>query len=238
MVHDKIIYGIISTFNAFVFLRRQNPGILYMSRLIPNNSTDPTIMKVLYFFSHLCARDPLPYPETNNEGIEIRLTRATKDTSPAPKIPNPENSSSRKTLSPTNIDYSATTPRRSPRHHDVLAFSTPSIYLDINSRGKGVYLGCKGWRGTLSTGLTVFVKLWDGWKFSREDCDHEASVYIHLRDLWGTIVPGFLGSGDWGFCHILLLTFIDVFSLFVLHLLIDSVRCCIKRNLTWRFRKM
>src|SRR5208282_6570644 len=154
----------------------------------------------------------------------------------APKIPNPENNLSRQTLSPTNVDYSATTPRRSPRRHD-LAFSTPSVYLDINSREKGVYLGCKGWRGTLSTGLTVFVKLWDGWKFSREDCDHEASVYIHLRDLWGTIVPGFLGSGDWGFCHILLLSFIDVFP-FCLHLLTGSVRCCIKRNLMRRFRRM
>ena len=227
MVHDKIIYGLISTFNAFVFLRRQSPGILYMSRLIPNTSTNPTIMKLLYFFSHLCARDPLPCPETNNDGVEIHLIRAAKDTSAAPKIPNPENSLSRQILSQPNVDYGATTPRRSPRRHDVLIYSTPSIYLDINSRGKGVYLGCKGWRGTLSTGLTVFVKLWDGWKFSREDCDHEASVYIHLRDLWGTIVPGFLGSGDWGFCHILLLSFIDVFP-FCSHLLNGSVRCCIK----------
>jgi hypothetical protein len=173
---------------------------------------------LLYFFSHLCTRDPLPCLETNNEGIQIYLTKAPKDTSAAPKIPNPENILSRHTLSSTNADFSPTAPRRSPRGHDVQdvsATSMTSIYLDINSRGKGVYLGCKGWRGTLSTGLTVFVKLWDGWKFSRDDCDHEASVYIHLRDLWGRNVPGFLGSGDWGFCHILLLSYIDVLFPFV-----------------------
>jgi hypothetical protein len=215
MVHDKTVYGLICTYNAFVFMRRKSPGILYMSRMIPNNSTNPTAMKLLYFFSHLCTRDPLPCLETNNEGIQIYLTKAPKDTSAAPKIPNPENILSRQTLSSSNTDFSPTTPRRSPRHHDVHdypATAVTSLYLDINSRGKGAYLGCKGWRGTLSTGITVFAKLWDGWKFSRDECDHEASMYIHLRDLWGTIVPGFLGSGDWGFCHILLLSYIDVLS--------------------------
>jgi hypothetical protein len=215
MVHDQIIYGIISTFNAFVFLKRQNPGILYMSRLIPNDSTNPTIMKFLYFFSHLCTLDPLPHPETNHEGIKIHLTIAEKDTSAAPKIPNPLNilSSTAQTFLPSGGDYSQTNPRRSPRHHithDSLVAASSTLYLDIDSRAKGAYLGCKGWRGTLSTGQTVFAKLWDGWKVSREHCDHEASIYIQLRDLWGTTIPEFLGSGDWGFCHILLLSYIDV----------------------------
>src|SRR5271169_2439296 len=64
---------------------------------------------------------------------------------------------------------------------------------------------------TLSTGQTVFAKLWDGWKFSRDNCDRETNVYFHLRDLWGTTVPDFLGSGNWEFCHVLLLSYIDVF---------------------------
>src|SRR5271169_6883646 len=76
MVYDEIIYGIISTFNSFIFLKRESPGILYMSRMIPINSTTPTIMKLLYFFSHLCARDPIPCPETNLEGIVISLRKS------------------------------------------------------------------------------------------------------------------------------------------------------------------
>src|SRR5208282_6339264 len=85
-----------------------------------------------------------------------------------------------------------------------------TLCLDISSQGKGAYLGCKGWRGTLNTGRTVFVKLWDGWRFSSEGSDHEAAVYLALRDIWGTIVPEFLGSGNWGFCHVLLLSYIEV----------------------------
>lgn len=216
MVHDKIIYGIISTFNDFVFLKRQNPGILYMSRMIPNNSTTPTVMKLLYFFSYLCTRDTIPHPETNHEGIKIYLIKAEKDVSAAPKIPNPNNylsTNSQTSLSAGDNDTFGpnTALRRSPRRQHDYCIPHPSLYLDINSHAKGTYIGCKGWRGTLSTGQTVFVKLWDGWKFPRDDCDHEASIYLHLRDLWGTIIPEFLGSGKWGFCHILLLSYIEVF---------------------------
>jgi len=61
----------------------------------------------------------------------------------------------------------------------------------------------------LSNGCTVFAKLWDGWKLPVSYSEHEANVYYHLRDLWGTVVPYFIGFGDWGFCHILLLSYIE-----------------------------
>jgi hypothetical protein len=214
MVHDKLLYGTISTFNEFVFLKRESPGILYMSRPIPNNSLMPTIMKILYYFSYLCAMDPGPHPERNNEGMEIHVRNAERDTSKAPEIPNPAVNLTRKTLHSPSISATAG-PRRSPRRHDSTQDNNNIAYasflsLDINSRSEGAYLGCKGWRGTLNTGQTVFAKLWDGWKFSENDCEHEASVYSRLRDLWGTIVPEFLCSGDWGFCHVLLLSYIEV----------------------------
>jgi hypothetical protein len=187
-----------------------------MSRMIPNNSTTPTIMK-LYYFSHLCVHDPLPHPETNSDGIEIHLKKAEKTTSAAPKIPNPSS-----TLTGhrqvANINLSSNTLRRSPRRHNTHDDSSidPVLYLEIKSQINGAYLGCKGWRGRLSTGRTMFAKLWDGWKFSSQYCDHETSVYLRLRDLWGTVVPEFLGSGDWGFCHVLLLSYIEVLSILYL----------------------
>jgi hypothetical protein len=238
MVYDKIIYGIISTFNGFVFMKRQSPGILHMSRMIPNNSTTPTIMKLLYFFSHICACDPVPHPETNSKGIKVHLRKAEKTASAAPKIPNPKNTPRvRTTLLPV-VDLP---PRRSPRGHNTSLASddqTPSLYLDISSDANGAYLGCKGWRGTLSTGLTVFAKLWDGWKFPSRHCEHEAAVYFQLQDLWGTMVPEFLGFGGWGFCHILLLSYIEVSSYLACgKVLMVSVRCCIKSDRIQRLQK-
>ena len=188
-----------------------------MSRMIPNNSTTPTIMKLLYFFSYLCARDPVPYPETNSEGIEIHLQTADKTTSAAPKIPNPNQTFASNNNRAVNVDSIPTLPRRSPRHHDPGESSatdkTPSLYFDIAASGNGAYLGCKGWHGSLSTRHTVFAKLWDGWKFSAEHCEYEASIYLQMRDLWGVLVPEFLGYGNWGFCHILLLSYIEVIKI-------------------------
>lgn len=199
-------------------MKRETPGILYLSRMIPNNSTPLTIMKLLYFFSHLCARDPLPYPETDSEGIAIYLTKAEKTSSLAPKLPNPDRPIRQTQLLP-NIDLPPNSPRRSPRRHDASPSSNEiaSLFLDISSHSSGAYLGCKGWRGTLNTGRIVFAKLWDGWKFSPRHCEHEASIYLQLRDLWGSIIPEYLGSGRWGFCHVLLLSYIDVLYRWLLY---------------------
>jgi hypothetical protein len=207
MVHGEVVYGTISTFNSFVFMKRQTPGILYLSQLIPSNCTEPTMMKLLYYFSNLCTLDIIPCSETNDEGIKIHLTKALNDTSAAPKIPNPSIIMTNTKLlpPPTSNEYTAANPRRSPRKRP----SDTVKNLDATWT-KQTYLGCKGWKGTLGTGETVFAKLWDGWKVSGDDCEHEASIYLHLQDLWGTIIPKFLGCGHWGFCHILLLSYINV----------------------------
>jgi hypothetical protein len=228
MVHDKILYGILSTYNAFIFMKRERLGILSMSRMIPNNCNSPTIMKLIYFFSHLCARDVGNYPETDAVGQQITLKRADNDTGRAPKIPDPTKPST--TFLPPVYLPPSNSPRRSPRKHGAQDYlhtvQSPILFLDIDQRGQGAYLGCKGWRGTLSTGHIVFAKLWDAWKYSREDCDHEASIYLQLGDLWGTTVPNYLGSGDWGFCHVLLLSYIEVSP--TISGVNNRVACCIK----------
>ena len=82
MVFGKVAYGIMPTFNSFVFMKRHSPGVLHMSRMIPNASTTPTIMKLLYYLSHLCAVDTDPHPELDSEGNELHRMAA-------PKIPDP-----------------------------------------------------------------------------------------------------------------------------------------------------
>jgi hypothetical protein len=208
MCFDKVRYGIMAIFNAFVFMKRQTGGILHMSRTIPITSTTPTILKLLYFFSHLCALHPEPYPEVNSEGIAIHLKSAPKTPDKAPKIPDPHYrpSSRAGTLPPPKFEQGT---RRSPRFMESSS-AMETLRLDV---GKLTSLGCKGWRGTLTNGQSVFAKLWDGWKFSTSDSEHEADVYYRLRDLWANIVPDFIGFGHWGFCHILLLSILEVSSL-------------------------
>lgn len=113
-------------------MKRASPGILYMSQMIPIDSTTPTIMKLLYFFSHLCARDPIPRPETDAEGIPIYLRRADKTTSAAPKIPNPY------TLEPRHVPMS-TVVQVLVDHH-VITPLPPHLLLTL-------------------TGLTIFASL-------------------------------------------------------------------------------
>lgn len=203
MVFDKVVYGVISPFNSFVFMKRHIPGVLHMS-LIPNTSTTQTIMKLLYYISHLCALDTDPHPELDSEGNELSLRSAPRSADKAPKIPDPNYVRPKRTTLAT-INLLET--RRSPQFQDSPLYQNESLRLDIENLTS---LGYKRWRGTLNTGLTVFAKLWDGWKFSTRYSEHEASVYYQLRDLWGTIIPEFLGLGNWGFCHILLLSFIQV----------------------------
>jgi hypothetical protein len=193
-----------TTFNSFVFLKRESPGILYMSRTIPIDSPSPTILKLLYFFSHLCATHTDEYPELNAEGSAVYLRPADKSTTRAPKIPDPTYLPPPRRGPPVAEGGS---PRRSPRFQEPVDDQISPTRMDITDL---VFLGCKGWRGTLNDGSTVFAKLWDGWKLPASHSEHEANVYAHMRDLWGTVVPEFIGLGDWGFCHILLLSYIEV----------------------------
>jgi len=206
MVFDQVVYGIMSTFNSFVFMKRNGPGALHMSRMIPNTSTTPTIMKLLYYFSHLCAVGVNSHPELDSDGnFEIHLSSAPSTADKASKIPDPNYARPPQTeLRTINL---AGTPRRSPQFQDSSVCHLKSLCLDIANL---TFIRCKRWRGTLNTGLTVFAKLWDGWNFSGQYSEHEASVYHQLRSLWGTTVPEFIGLGVWGFSHILLLSFIEV----------------------------
>jgi hypothetical protein len=175
--------------------------------MIPNTTTTPTIMKLLYYFSHLCTLNINPHPELDSEGNQVHLKNAPRTADKAPKIPNPIRP---ERITPLPTVIFPTTPRRSPRFQTQNTSSQFSAVDSLHLENL-TSLGCKGWRATLNTGLTVFTKLWDGWKFSPEYSEHEASVYYHLQDLWGSIIPTFLGIGDWGFYHILLLSFIEVF---------------------------
>lgn len=216
MVHNAVVYGLITTVNAFAFMARGNGGILKLTRLLPATTTNPTVLQMLYYMSHLCMTTPSLY-ETHPDGRSVSISRAPLDSSTAPRVPAPSIASplSSSTLGPTP---SFTSPRRSPRfQNDASSHSKPygiepsiDLRLDIDIRLPGTYLGCKGYKGVLHTGEKVFAKLWDGWKHSSDEVDREAYIYMQLRDLWGRSVPRMIAHGGWGFCYIILLEFVNV----------------------------
>jgi tRNA A-37 threonylcarbamoyl transferase component Bud32 len=55
-------------------------------------------------------------------------------------------------------------------------------------------------------------KLWDGYKHSAADRDHEVEVYMHLQSLWGREVPRLIGCGTLDFCWALLVERVQVRS--------------------------
>jgi hypothetical protein len=213
MFHNSVVYGIISTVNAFAFLRREKGGKLGLTPLIPATQTDPTVLCMLYYFSSLCAASP-QLVETHPDGRPITPIRAPSDSSTAPLIPLPSlpRTTSNSYLSHVQLNSR----RRSPRfqHTD----SSPPIdqklsdqlYLDIDVTVSGTWLGCKGYKGILHTGEIVFAKLWDGWKHSSEEADREVAIYNSLHQLWGTVIPKFIAHGGWGFSHIVVIEFIKV----------------------------
>lgn len=82
--------------------------------------------------------------------------------------------------------------------------------LDIDVTRKDTRLRWKGYRGVLGIGEKVFVKLWDSWKCSADEMKKEVEVYSTLRSVWGEIIPRMIIYGGWGFCHTIVLEFIEV----------------------------
>lgn len=225
MFHNVVVYGILTTVNSFAFLRRQRGGKLNLTRLIPATRTDPTMLCLLYYFSHLCATTP-PLLETHVDGRRISVVRAPSDSSLAPLVPLPSiarNAPTSSSLTPVRLDPPRRSPRFQPRDSPPIVSVLPSLHkpeqddlcLDIDVRIPGIHLGGKGYRGTLRAGETVFVKLWDGWKHSSEEADRESAIYTCLRPLWGTVVPKLIAHGGWGFCHVVVLEFIEVITPFL-----------------------
>jgi hypothetical protein len=207
MVHNAIVYGVITTINEFAFLFRENGGKLNLTRLIPATTTNPTVLQMLYYMSHLCAITELFY-ETYPDGRKVSISKAQPDYSTAPMIPAPSIPTPRTSM---GEPFSGTL-RRSARLQDATA--TPEvdeIYLYIDILAPGTYLGCKGYKGILNTGEKVFAKLWDGWKHSSKELDREVQTYKQLQSL-GNMIPRMIAHGGWGFCHVLLLEFVQVTS--------------------------
>ena len=72
-------------------------------------------------------------------------------------------------------------------------------------------LGVKTWIArTLPDNENIILKLWDAWKCSSDVQEHEASIYLKLRPLWGKYVPALRVQSPLEFYHALIIQYIEV----------------------------
>lgn len=75
----------------------------------------------------------------------------------------------------------------------------------------GNYLGPKTWIAkVVSSQSKVVLKLWDAWRFDSAPRNQEASIYLHLRSLWGKVIPALGVSSPIEFFHGLILEYLDM----------------------------
>jgi hypothetical protein len=78
MVHNAKRFGILTTVNWWVFLRRENGGQLYMTQPLHCQISSPpypfTILQALYYFSALSIQyGHLPETDKNGNPVTIEL---------------------------------------------------------------------------------------------------------------------------------------------------------------------
>jgi hypothetical protein len=139
----------------------------------------------LYFQNHITELTANEF--ANSKGNPIHL-RSESTTDKALKVPDPNGVQQQLTARPPAVSARKGGGGWSP------SITTVPIEIFRLNIADLTSLGCKGWRGILSNDRTVFVKLWDGWKFLTFYSEHEAFFYRHLRDLWDTAIPDFLGD--------------------------------------------
>lgn len=80
---------------------------------------------------------------------------------------------------------------------------------------------------SFTLGRKYLQNFWDGWKHSSKELDLEVQIYKHLLPL-GIIVLRMIVYDGWGFCHVLLLEFIEVPSVIFISLLMWRAKSCQK----------
>ena len=216
MVRNHKELGIITTFLGWVFLRRENGGRLFMTRMfacanlprlrrIGYSLPTFTISMALYFFSSIAEATPDLYETVGNPPQLAHFPMAGVTTAAAPWIQPP-------------------LPREF--HHESLpeGYQYPLPYPDVQNWGaflmepwgKADQLGPKTWVASLHAGgarKRVVVKLWDSWRMDPANRDKEVEIYKRLESLWGVDVPSLFAFGAFCFSHALVVDYIDVLLL-------------------------
>jgi hypothetical protein len=246
MVRNGKAYGILSTMKGWCFLRRINGGGLYLTRMYgdfqarqgisPGAAAEGyysprnfTIMQALYYMSYIAEMtDNLPETPVNGVPGQVFLPNATSESAaaaplirqPPPILPMPTGQGGgygygyyghggyqgiRVLDGYENAGYS--------QYHDDVDYSS----LQFEPWNQTNCLGPKNWiANVVSDNSKVVLKLWDAWNLDTNDRDHEASVYLHLKSLWGLYIPSLRMSTPLEFFHALILQYVNVSTSYIL----------------------
>jgi hypothetical protein len=241
MVRNAKVYGILTTLKGWCFVRRENEGRLYVTRMFGDFGAAqgisagaagegyyPTqgfsIMQALYYLSSIAEATPdLPETPIGGRVGQVYLPQAGNSTNAAPRIRQPPPGPGQLGLGLGGL---------APAYGGQGQFGHQGVQIlgDYNQSECFQYdsaieyksfqfepwlpennLGPKTWIATtLPEHKKVVFKLWDAWRFDEEARNQEASVYLHLRSLWGKCVPSLLVKSPLEFFHALILQYIRV----------------------------
>ena len=239
MVRNGKTLGILTTMKGWCFIRRFNGGILHITPIYGdfpawgNIITDATqegynptpsfsILKALYYFSHLAAvTNDTPETPTNGQVGHVHLPYASGDTATAaPRIyqppaiaPGPQGQAGGYGYGYVGQGYAYTITGGYETADDYRVFDTHVDFsvLKFEPWVPEYRLGPKNWIAhVVSNGRKVILKMWDAWKFDSSLRDHELSIYLQIKSLWGNIVPSLFMSTPIEFFHALILEYLDV----------------------------
>lgn len=210
MVRNAKRYGILTTANWWVFLRRENGGQLYMTPPFDCQITSPpytfTILQALYYFSTLSFHNgQLIETDENGNPVSIELADS-KYPSPAP-LATGKSDPNTKPAGDAFIIF----PHQTPQYYSLVTKSLDHCIL-LEPWKLENCCGGKSFRGTLMN-ERVIVKLWDGYKFQPDMRDREVEIYMKLQKLWGKYTPSLICSANIDFCYGIIITEVKVLSI-------------------------
>lgn len=209
MVHCARRYGVLTTVNYWVFLKRENGARLWMTRPLDCRMLNPfTIRQALYYISAIAPLDGT-LPETGKDGKPVHVNCANyKAMCEAPSVYH--------TGERGDIYY----PPKPSKDGTIIRSHSESVpicpcgathTIILEPWKAGNCLGHNTFRASWFPGnLSVVAKVWDSYKHSSERRDHEVTMYMRLQKLWGRQIPQFVCSADLDFCYGIILEEVKV----------------------------
>jgi hypothetical protein len=211
MVHNAVQLGIITTLYGWVFLSREDQGVLWMTRMFgckPNLQGSYmypacTVQQALFYFSHLAEQLPTLPETTGGQAGRVQIDQAaTQSPAPAPMI--------QVTQTVQFIEYNHPQGNTDTYQYRSLQKTTQNLDLIFRPWVPENRIGEKTYRCTLLPYRNAIVKIWDSWKQDSSARDNEVAAYMRLESMWGRQIPTLIASASIQFFHGLILEEVKV----------------------------